>query len=348
MIDSHTKQIGIWVRLGAVSALVLGGCAASAAGTGSGADLGDEPATASAAAASTIADVDFAPECAGILTYVNGATFAELDSYLPSNVATGIVARRATAAFVDIADLSSVSGIAQARLSQIAERSRALGFIAAGCAGIYEELAVSADDRTAILAYANTASQDDLWNVARTEPDATAPALVAGRPYTTLQQLVDVVNVGPSTLRSLRDAAVIDPFDDLAGRVNGVHREASISTAFNWYSVASDQPGRQSGMLCFGVPADLVDSFGGEMRANLADGAEVLAEVTSTVNFADRNHEVGSATAGLAHLQAQVTGHQFLGCYIGFQPNPWCGVSRAFFVNKDTGYRVLTETFWCE
>jgi DNA uptake protein ComE-like DNA-binding protein len=332
MIDGHTKQI---VCLCAASALVLGACAA-------------EPEMSTTAAAVTTADVDFAPECAGILGYVNAASLAELDAYLPSNVASGIVGRRASRPFADVADLSSVPGIAQARLEQIAARARTLGFIAADCAGIYEELAVSAADRAAILAYVNSASQDELWNVARTEPDTVAPLVVAGRPFTTLQQLVDVFGVGPSTFRSIRDAAVEDPFDQLAGRVNGVHRDASIKTAFNWFSVATDQPGRQSGMVCFGVPADLVTSFGGEMRPNLATGSEVLAEVTSTVQFADRFHEIGDATAGLAHLAAQVSGHQFLGCYISFQPNPFCGVSRAFFVNKDTSSRVLTETSWCE
>lgn len=322
-------------RLGAVSVLLLGGCAA-------------EPAASTTSSVMTIHDVDVAPECEGILTYVNGASFPELDAYLPVNVADAIVQRRASQLFADIADLSSVSGVAQARLEQITARARTLAFIGADCAGVYEELAVSSDDGVAILAYANSASQDELWDVVRTEPDTVAPLLISRRPFTTLQQLVDTYGVGPSTFRSIRDAAVEDPFDELAGRVNRAHSDASIKTAFNWYSVASDQPGQQAGMLCFGVPADLVSSFGGQMRSNLATGSEVLAEITSTVSFADRFHGVGDATAGLAHVATQVSGQTFLGCYISFHPNPWCGVSRAFFVNKDTGSRVLTETSWCE
>lgn len=329
----HLKQQ--LVRFGALSALALGACAT-------------DPETSTTDLASTIADTDLAPECAGILTYVGGASFAELDSYLPSNVADAIVARRATQPFTDIADLSSVSGIAQARLAQITARSRALGFIDATCAGVYEELAVSDSDAAAILAYANAASEADLWDVARFEPDTVAPLLVSLRPFTTLQQLADAYGVGPSTFRSLRDAAVIDPFDELAGRVNAAGAEASIKTAFNWYSVASDQPGRQSGMVCFGVPADLVTSYGGQLRPNLADAAEVVAASTSAVSYADRYHHVGDATAGLGHLAAQAAGHLFFGCYISFQPNPWCGYSRSFFVNKDTGARVLNETYWCE
>lgn len=326
------------VRFGAVSALVLGGCAAEPAA----------PATSAATSAVTIHDVDLAPECEGILDYVNGASLVELDSYLPSNVASAIAARLATAPFVDLADLSSVSGVAQARLEHITARARTLGFIDADCAGVYEELAVSADDAVAILAYANSATEDELWDVARTEPDTVAPALIARRPFTTLQYLVDTYGVGPSTFRSLRDAAIEDPFDELVGRVNDADRDVTIKTAFNWYAVAHQLPGHPTGMLCFGVPADLVSSIGGQMRPNLATTSEVLAEVASSVNYADRYDEVGDATAGLAHLSAQASGHLFLGCYLSYEPNPWCGVNRAFFVNKDTGQRVLTETRWCE
>jgi DNA uptake protein ComE-like DNA-binding protein len=328
-----------FVRFGALSALVLGACAV---------DPDPDPATSTTDLASTIADTDLAPECAGILTYVNGATLAELDSYLPSDVAAAIVARRATRPFSNLADLSSVSGIAEARLATIAARARTLGAIGASCAGVYEELAVSASDQAAILAYVNTATEAALWDVVRTEPDTVAPRLIARRPIASLQYLIDTEGVGPSTFRSIRDAAVIDPFDELAIRVNAANAEASIKTAFNWYSVASDQPGRQSGMVCFGVPAELVSGFGGQLRPNLANAAEVVAAATSAVQYADRYHHVGDATAGLAHLAAQAAGHLFLGCYISFQPNPWCGYSRSFFVNKDTGSRVLTETYWCE
>jgi DNA uptake protein ComE-like DNA-binding protein len=337
MTSSHMKQL---VRFGAVSALVLGGCAVDPAAT--------ETPTETSTAAVTIDDTDLAPECAGIVAYVNTASLQELDSILPVDVANAIVLRRTTQSFVDLADLSSVSGIAQARLAQIAARARTLSFIGASCAGVYEELAVSADDSAAILAYANTAAEAELWDVVRSEPNTVAPLLVSLRPFATLQALVDVSGVGPSTFRSLRDAAVEDPFDELAGRVNAANTEASIKTAFNWYSVATDQPGQQAGMLCFGVPADLVTSYGGQLRANLATASEVMSQVTSTVNFANRYNGVGSSTAGLAHLSAQVAGGTFLGCYLEFQPNPWCGYSRAFFVNTDTGHRVLTETYWCE
>jgi DNA uptake protein ComE-like DNA-binding protein len=339
MTLSHRKlvqKVASLVGLFALSALALVGCAAEPA------------ATATSISAATTGDTDLAPECDGIIDYINEATLQDLDAYLPSNVASAIVARRATQPFVDIEDISSVSGIAQARLEQITDRARAEAHIDATCAGVYEELAVSADDAAKILTYTNSASEAALWNDVRFEPNTVAPLLVDLRPFSTLAALVAVYGVGPSTFRSLRDAAVVDDFDDLADRVNDVHRDASLRTSFNWYSIAGEQPGQQAGMLCFGVPADLVNSYGGQMRPDLATGAEVLSVVTGTVSYADRYHEVGDSTAGLDHLEAKVSGQTFFGCYLEFQPNPWCGVNRAFFVNKDTGYRVLAETSWCE
>lgn len=326
--------------LGALSTLALTACAAEPAAL--------ETSMVSSAI-QTIHDVDIAVECEGILTYVHWASYAELDAYLPVNVVDGIVARRAVSPFVSLEDLSSVSGIAQGRLEQIAGRARAIDFIDQDCAGVYEELAVSYDDRARILQFVNTATHDQLWDVARTEPDTVAPQLIARRPHTTLQHVVDTYGVGPSTFRSIRDAAITDPFDELVGRVHAApSSETEIKTAFNWYSAASHPGGYHSSMVCFGVPAQLVIDNGGQLRPNLATASEVYDEVAGAVSWANRFGGVGSATAGLAHLQAQLTGHQFFGCYVSYQPNPWCGVNRAFFVNKDTGHRVLTEIQWCE
>ena len=66
------------------------------------------------------------------------------------------------------------------------------------------------------------------------------------------------------------------------------------------------------------------------------------------MTYANRYGGVGASSAGLAHLSAQVAGGTFFGCYISWKPNPWCGNTRRFFVNKDTGYRVLADTWWCE
>ena len=87
-----------------------------------------------------------------------------------------IVARRTVTPFVDLADLSSVSGVAQARLVQIAGRARTLGFIGPSCLGVYEEHAVSTSDRDAMLTFVNGASEFTLRNAVPTNLD------VAGAP----------------------------------------------------------------------------------------------------------------------------------------------------------------------
>jgi len=33
---------------------------------------------------------------------------------------------------------------------------------------------------------------------------------------------------------------------------------------------------------------------------------------------------------------------------LGYEPNPWCGYNRSFFVNSVTGWRVFVQTGWCE
>jgi DNA uptake protein ComE-like DNA-binding protein len=307
------------------------------------------PDTATATSALTTDDVDVAPECYGIIEYTNGASRAELDQVLPSNVASAVAARRAQRPFLDLADISSVPGIAQARLEAITARAYTLAFIDAECAGVYEEIAVSHDDRDAILEFVNTASLADLTAVARFQPATVGPALVAGRPYTTLQQLVDIYGVGTDTFRSIRNAAIASPIDDLVTRVNNARRgEAAMSLNFDWFDVMANMPGRPAQQECFGIAPATVAEFGGSVRADLADAAEVLAEVQRTVAYANRSNEVGDATAGLADLARQIDGQTFFGCYQGFRPDPWSGVTQTFFVNTVTGYRVLTQRRWSE
>jgi DNA uptake protein ComE-like DNA-binding protein len=317
--------------------LALAGCAV------------EEPATSTVTGeVKTIDDTDLATECQGILGYINWAPYAELDYYLPVNLANAILARRAVRPFVDLADISSVSGIAQARLAQITGRAYTLDFIDADCSGVYEEIAVSHDDRAAILAYVNTASSAALEDVVRADKHTVVPAIIAARPFTSLQPLVDIPGIATSTFRALRDAAIVSPFDALANRVNAAHVDVTVRTDFDWFATLYEQPGYPTHLTCFGISASIINELGGALRPNLADGAEVLAEATNAISYANRYGGVGDATAGLAHLAAQVGGETFFGCYLNFAPDPWSGINRAFFVNTVTGYRVFTEIRWSE
>ena len=296
----------------------------------------------------TTDDTDLPVECQGIVTYANWASLSEFDSYLPNSVASALVARRATTPFVDLADLSSVSGIAQARLAQIHGRAATFDFVDADCPGVYEELAVSHDDMVAILAYANTATSAELEDVVRFEKHTVVPLIIAARPIATLSQLVDLYGIGPSTFRALRDAAIESPFDELASRVNGVDRDATLDTDFDWFATMYEQPGQPTHLTCFGIASSLVTGLGGEVRPNLADDAEVYERVAGAVSLADRYDEVGDATAGLADLAAQLDGQSFFGCDASYAPDPWSGINRSFYVNTVTGYRVFIETRWSE
>jgi len=301
-----------------------------------------------ASAVATTGDTDLAADCAGVLDFVNQASLATLDASLPSNVASAIVARRASAPFVSIADVSSVSGVAEARLQQIGEAARANGYIGASCAGVYEELAVSADDRAAMLSFVNTAATEAVIDALRSaEAETIGPALVAARPFASLEQLAALSGIGPASFRGIRDAAVIGPFDQLAAAVNATPTVVTIRTGFEPIEALFPEAyNLRTEPICFGMPADIVAEAGGVMRPNLATGAEVLDTVTRAVASAGRLPI--SSAPGLADLQAQVAGQSFYGCQLGYAPDPWCGINRSFFVNTVTGYRVLVETGWCE
>lgn len=298
---------------------------------------------------STSDDTDLAADCVGVLDYVNQASFATLDAALPSNVATGIVARRATAPFVSIADISSVSGVADARLRQIGEGARANGYIGAACAGVIQELAVSADDRTAMLSFINTASTEEVIDSLRSaQAEGIGASLVAARPFTSLEQLAAQRFMGPASFRGIRDAAVVGPFDQLAAAVNATFSQSLIRTGFEPIEALYPNAwGRRSAPICFGMPSDLVADAGGSMRPNLADTNEVYTTVSNAV--AQSGVQPASAAAGLSDLLKQISGQTFYGCVdIGYEPNPWCGITRSFFINSVTGYRVFVETGWCE
>lgn len=304
----------------------------------------------SASAPLTATDVDVAPECQGIIDFVNEASFATLDVYLPSNVASNLVGQRAVAPFASIADVSAVNLVAGARLTQIYQGALAEGYVTASCAGIYDELAISTDDGAAIVALVNSVSDTELHDIL---PDAWngASTLLASRPYSTVAQISNASGVGPSSLRRLRNAATLArPFEELAEAATALHRDAEILAHFDWFTtlVNADNHYRVGPMTCFGVPLDYLPDVVTE-RANLADENEVYDQVVNALTYANRNNELGiDPAAGLANLQSRLAGGSFFGCYLNYADDPWSGTSVAFFVNPDTGFNVFTEVGWSE
>jgi hypothetical protein len=174
--------------------------------------------------------------------------------------------------------------------------------------------------------------------------------LLANRPFASARAIADTAGVGVDTFRALRNAGVLrGPFEELASDVTELNRDVVVLRYFDWLDVATEGYHYQlNGLTCFGVDPTLLVN-GATIRPNLADGAEVLAEVSGAVSFANRYHELTvDPTIGLANLATRVGGGSFFGCYIGFAPDPWSGVNRAFFVDTETGFSVLTETRWSE
>lgn len=296
-------------------------------------------------------DNDTSDYCVGILEYVNSASYGALDAYLPAQVASDIVTRRGITPFVSMADISSISGVANARLVFMAQGARNDDFIDEDCLGVFEEHAVSYADGAAILAFVNGATQLELQRAMPENLDAV-PYLMSTRPYTTLAALEATPQVGIATFHAIKVAAIDGPFEQLAESFNSYNLEGSLwaTPDFNWWNslYGGDMPGYLSSMTCFGMDS-ITTEFGGTIDPTLADAAEVVGYIEDTIEYADRfNGFPGSTTAGLADLATWAAGRTFYGCYLSYTPDPWSGVNRAFFIDLETETGVMAETRWSE
>ncbi len=301
----------------------------------------------------TETDVDVAPECQGILTFVNAASFETLDAYLPSDVVTNLVTRRASSPFVSLADVSSVRLVGQARLEQLAGGARNEGFIDSSCVGVMDGLAVSTDDAAAIVSLVNTISDSELHDVL---PDAWNGAvnLLTLRPFTSAQAISNVSGIGEVSLRNIRNAATLSrPLEALITAVNAAPQHgaygASMARHFDWWQVVTGGYYQQGGLECFGLEPSSVP-YGATIRPNLADAAEVRAAVEYAVDVANWNNQLSSSviSAGMANLDARTAGRSFKGCYLSYANDPWSGNSVAIFVDTVNGFSVMTDTYWSE
>jgi hypothetical protein len=318
-------------------------------------ETGSEPSSESferQSAPLTETDVDVAPECQGLLTFVNVAPFETLDAYLPSDVATNLVTRRASSPFVSLADVSSVRLVGPTRLVEIEGGARTEGFIGASCVGILDDLAISTDDAAALVALVNSLSSTEMHDILPYAWNG-ATNLLNLRPFTSAQGISNTSGIGPVSFRNLRNAATLSrPLEQLIAAVNGLpgwDHGARMARHFDWYQLLDSGSYRLNGMECFGIDPNILPN-GTSIRANLAGAAEVRAEVAGTVSYANRNGRIPSSTvaAGLANLDARIAGRSFKGCYISYSNDPWSGNNLAFFVDTVNGFSVMTETYWSE
>jgi hypothetical protein len=298
-------------------------------------------------------DVDVAPECQGILTFVNVASFTTLDLYLPSDVATNLVTRRTSSPFVSLADISSVRLVGPARLEQIEGGARTEGFLGASCVGILDDLALSTDDAAEMVSLVNALSSTELHDILPYAWNG-ATNLLYLRPFTSIEGISGTSGIGSVSFRNLRNAATLSkPLEQLIAAVNalpGGNNGALMARHFDWYDILMSRGYYQlNGLECFGIDPAILPN-GTVIRPNLANDAEVRANVASVVSFANRNGQIPSSVvqSGLANLDARITGRSFKGCYMDYSDDPWSGNDLAFFVDTVSGFGVLTETYWSE
>ncbi|NOK19102.1 hypothetical protein [Corallococcus carmarthensis] len=301
----------------------------------------------------TQTNVDVAIECSGILEFANTASYAILDRYLPSNVVTNIVNRRATAPFTSLADLGSVPLVGPARLKQIEGGARTLDYIDADCVGILDGIAISRDDQTAIVALVNSIDDSELHDVL---PDAWNGAvnLLNTRPFTTAQQIADTAGIGDVSFRNIRNSATLSrPLEALFAAVNAIPSNGSYGAVtkrhFDWWNIASAGHYYRDDKTCFGLEPSSVPS-GAAIRPNLADAAEVRTAVQNAVAYVNGNTLIPAPvrTAGFANLDALTQGRSFKGCIITYENDPWSRNTVHIYVDTVTGFSVMTETWWAE
>ncbi|MCP3104624.1 hypothetical protein LZ198_37750 [Myxococcus sp. K15C18031901] len=319
-------------------------------------DVSAEESQQHTAAPLTSANVDVPPECLGILDFVNGVNYATLDYYLPSNIASAIIARRATTPFVSIADISSLSGVADTRLKEIEEGARAEFYLKPNCVGIFDELAVSADDEAAIVALVNRISSTELHD---TLPNAWngAEALLNTRPFTSVAAISNTAGIGPVSLRNIRNAATLShPLEVLVAALEKAPKTdytGVIARHFDWWNEMRfwiDGSSRTGGITCFGIPASRVP-YPATWRANLAAPEEVLGRYDAAMVWADYYKQVPEdiKVAGRANLASQLSGRLLSGCIYSYTTYPgWSGGTVAFFFDPADGFGVSTQTTWTE
>jgi hypothetical protein len=297
----------------------------------------------------TQTDVDVAPECQGLLTFVNVAPYATLDAYLPSDVATNLVTRRASASFVSLADISSVRLVGPARLAQIETGARAEGFLSSGCVGIQDDLAISTDDEAAMVALVNSISSTELHDIL---PYAWNGAvnLLNARPFTSVQGIANTAGIGSVSFRNIRNAATLSrPLETLIDAVNahtGGNGGLAMARHFDRWELLTGHGRYQFQADCFGFDADSLP-WGMSGDPNPVGASVVRDHINSMVGYSSQIPN-SVVDAGKANLEALIAGRSFKGCHIGYADDPWSSHSVTFFVDTVSGFSVMTDSFWVE
>lgn len=151
---------------------------------------------------------DIAPQCAGVAIYANATSLAALDAFLPIQVAQAIVASRTVSSFDSISSLVAVPGVGDARLQAILSAARTAGVVAPTCTGIFDRIAFSSFQATALVEQINELDAAQLRDILSFLTNfAVVDNLIAGQPFASVAEISATPGVGPEVLRALRNFA---------------------------------------------------------------------------------------------------------------------------------------------
>lgn len=289
---------------------------------------------------------DTAAECAGFLGYVNGASFATLDAYLPSNVAQNIITARTAHPFDSVASIVAVNGVAEARLQQLVTAARVNSDIGPTCSGVYDQIAASRDEANALVAFLNESSREELYGaLSYLINESVIDNLRARIPFANANAVADTVGVGPAVFRTLRNAAMYyRPYEQLVDVVNVSTRpyfEVRIDRHFEWLPLVTGAQNFRY-MSCFGIALALLPQ-GATNRATMAGGNEVVENFAEAVALADWQGTTLPIDPHPAYgdLEHRTLNRSFFGCYIDYQPDPWTYDRQTFYVDTVSGFSML-------
>ena len=295
---------------------------------------------------------DTAPACAGFLSYVNDATYSELDSYLPSNVAQAIISARTTQPFTSVASVVAVNGVAEARLQQLLVGARSASLVGPTCSGIYDQIAISTAEAAAMSSLVNEANREELRGIlAYLINETVVDTLRASRPLASAAAISTVAGVGPAVFRTLRNAAThYRPYEELVDAVNAIdHPDTQIrmDRHFEWLPLVTGAQGFSS-MSCFGISPSLLPP-GATNRATLANGNEVVENFAESVGYANAFNELRiDPHPGYGDLEHRTASSSFFGCYIDYHPSPWVYDRQTFYVDTQSGFSLLLTSHYVE
>lgn len=299
---------------------------------------------------------DIADECGGLLTYINTASYAALDAYLPSNVASGIVAQRP---FTSIAGILEVNQLADTRLQQIYSAAVTAGFIGASCDGIYDQHAISVGQTAKLLEVANEASFDELHDGifgSLINRYTVVSNLIAGRTFTTAAQVAATSQVGTAGFHLLRNAAILrNPFEQVVAEANATAASedwyARFDLHFDWRALVADAGSSNHvvNMQCYGIPQELVPQ-GATYSALPTIGEDLLETAQQALNMPNVTGHVDEALAAAAFydLAYRTEFESFIGCRWVVEPDPWSWDHIRLFIDDSTGASYLFEIHYEE